>query len=90
MNREKYEHSGKQMKIKNFVSNGLAGKIIEVEDYWENVSGKSWMLSDGNIAAMNYGFRTGTQGGVPINDEVVYGKVDGLGYLLHVSELEEK
>lgn len=66
----------------------LANKEFYVEDWWENVTGKSWMISDGNIAAMAYGVRTGLRGAIiPIDNEVLYGKIDGLGFLFHVSEL---
>ena len=67
----------------------LGGKDFWVEDWWENVSGKSWMNSDGNPAALAYAFRTGMSGGkVPINNEVLYGKIDGLGFMFNVCELE--
>lgn len=65
----------------------LSGKDFTVEDWWENVYGKSWMISDGNPAALAYAFRTGMIGG-PIDNEVLYGKIDGLGFLMHVSELD--
>lgn len=46
------------------------------------------MDSNGNPAAMMYAIRTGSQGfDVPIDNEVVYGKIGSLGYLFHVSEL---
>lgn len=59
-----------------------------IEDWWQNITGKSWMQSDGNPAAIIYAFRIGKRCGcVPIDNEVLYGKIDGLGYLFHVSEL---
>lgn len=64
----------------------LSGKEFVIEDWWENVYGESWMFSDGNPAALSYAFRIGMAGG-PIDNEVLYGKIDGLGYLFHVSEL---
>lgn len=60
----------------------------EVEDYWDRVSGQSWMDSAGNFAAINYAMRSGVQG-LPIDNEVLYGKVDSLGYLVHVSEVQK-
>lgn len=57
-----------------------------VEGYWDEITGKSWMWSDGNIAAMNYGMRSGLKG-LPVDDEVLYGKIGALGYLVHVSEI---
>lgn len=71
-----------------FSGRELGNQQFQIEDWWENVTGKSWMVSDGNIAAMAYGFRTGLRiGMVPTDNEVLYGKIDGLGYLFHVSEL---
>lgn len=63
------------------------GTSFVVEDWWDRVTGKSWMFSDGNPAAMIYGIRSGMEG-LPTDDEVLYGKVDGQGILLHVSEIE--
>lgn len=57
-----------------------------LEDWWDRVYGKSWMYSEGNPAALNYAYRSGTNG-LPINDEVVYVKINGMGELVHESEL---
>lgn len=49
---------------------------------------RPFLDSNGNPAAMMYAIRTGSQGfDVPIDNEVVYGKIGSLGYLFHVSEL---
>ena len=67
---------------------GIAdGDLYRVEDYWDRVVGKSWMNSDGNPAALNYAMRSAFSD-LPTDDEVLYGKVDGLGHLIHVSEIE--
>ena len=65
----------------------LSNQLFIVEDWCENVLGCSWMVANGNPAALSYAFRTGMKGAVPTDNDVVYGKIDGLGYLLHVSEL---
>lgn len=66
----------------------LAGQDFEIEDWWQNISGRSWMNSDGNPAALNYGFRIRLSGhSIPLNNEVLYGKIGGLGYLFHITEL---
>ncbi|MBM0275137.1 hypothetical protein [Micromonospora tarensis] len=65
----------------------LGGQEYRVEDWWQNVYGGSWMTADGNPAAMKYGFRAGLAG-LPLDDEVLYGKVGPLGHLVHVSEIE--
>lgn len=65
----------------------VPGTVFYVEDWWDRVYGDSWMNANGNFAALNYAVRVATNG-LPLNDEVVYGKDDyGLGHLVHVSEL---
>jgi hypothetical protein len=70
---------------------GVDGTEIRVEDWWDRVSGGSWQTAQGNPAALHYAIRTGLAGlgYVPPDDEVVYGKIGGLGHLVHVSELGE-
>lgn len=58
-----------------------------VEDWWDRVYGRSWMDSDGNPAAMLYAMRAGLIG-LPLDNDVVYGKIDGIGFLVHTSELK--
>ena len=65
------------------------GQHYWVEDWWDRVSGGSWMYADGNPACIQYAVRTGTLKTIPTDDEVVYGKIDGIGHLVHVSELGE-
>lgn len=77
--------AGKTVKIRK---GKLSGLDYKVEDWWENVYGKSWMVSDGNPAAMKYAMRTGLQAfGIPNNDDVLYGKIGLYGELVHTSEL---
>jgi len=59
-----------------------------LEDWWDRINGQTWGEANGNIAAMNYAMRAGSVG-LPFNDEVVYGKIDHLGYLVHITELRE-
>lgn len=90
MKRERFSHAGETVRIKKEVP-GFGGADFRVEDYYENVNGVSWMDSYGNPAAMIYARRIGCQGfKVPIDNEVVYGKIGAFGYLFHVSELELK
>lgn len=84
--RESSEHARKTVKIRGDVAH-LGGQEYTVEDWWINVFGKSWMVANGNFAAMNYAVRSAAAG-LPTDDEVLYGKVDGLGHLVHVSEIE--
>lgn len=64
------------------------GAEFRLEDWWDRVAGESWMNAQGNPAAMIYGIRSGTAG-LPTDNKVVYGHINGLGYLVHVSELQE-
>lgn len=57
-----------------------------IEDWWDHLTGVSWAYSQGNPAAIIYAIRAG-QNGLPWDDEVVYGKIDGMGHLVHTSEL---
>lgn len=89
MKREKHELAGKTV-ILNCKSDpdNLNGQEFVIEDWWENVSGKSWMLCNGNPACLKYAMR-GSMAGLPTDNEVVYGKVGLFGHLIHVSELGE-
>lgn len=67
---------------------GIAsGAEFTVEDWWDRITGKSWMFAQGNPAALAY---AGRAAALPLDDEVVYGKIGGLGHLVHVSELGER
>ncbi len=57
-----------------------------IEDWWDRAAGMSWMVADGNFAAMNYGMRAGLSG-LPTDNEVVYGHLGSAGHIIHVSEL---
>ena len=60
-----------------------------VEDYWDRVYGGSWRWAKGNPAAMNYAMRSALRkrGSLPLDDEVLYGKIGAHGHLVHVSEV---
>lgn len=77
--REPHALSGKRVRLKN-------GGIYDVEDYWQNVSGGSWMDAVGNPAALIYAGRVALSG-FPLDNEVLYGKIGPFGHLMHVSEL---
>lgn len=77
----------------------LAGQTVTVdigdgpeeyrlEDWWDRISGGSWMDATGNPAALGYAVRTA--GKTPIDNEVVYGKAGWAGHLVHVSEIKEE
>lgn len=66
----------------------LGYTVVEyrVEDWWDKITGGSWMFADGNPAALNYAMRSATNQ-LPIDDEVLYGKVGAFGHLVHISEI---
>ncbi len=80
--------AGKTVKVKPAAPwDGLVdGAEYRVEDWWQNVYGQSWMIAQGNPAALIYALRSAT-GGLPTDEEVLYGKVGSFGYLVHVSEV---
>jgi hypothetical protein len=80
---EPYEGAGETFELN---AKGIDGNEIRVEDYWDRVSGESWMFAKGNPAALKFAVRSAVAG-LPTDDEVVYGKVEGLGHIVHVSEL---
>lgn len=69
-----------------YAGNVEAGTEYRVEGYWDTITGKSWMFSDGNPAALNYAVRSGIAG-LPLDNNVLYGKIGSLGFLVHISEV---
>lgn len=63
-----------------------AGTEVEVEGYWDEVTGGSWMFADGNPACLVYAMRS-VEADLPLDNDVLYVKHEGLGSLVHVSEL---
>lgn len=89
LHNEKHPLAGQTVTLTADLPNaGMGPHEFVVEDYWDRVSGVSWMYSDGNFAAMIYGVRSGVQG-LPLDNEVLYGKVGAFGHLVHVSEIQE-
>jgi hypothetical protein len=82
-----FEGAGKTYEL-NAKGIDVDGKKIRVEDYWDRVFGESWMFANGVPAAIAFAVRSAVAG-LPIDDDVVYGKVDGIGHIVHVSELGE-
>lgn len=80
--------AGKTVKIKTTASE-IGGEDFRVEDWWDRVAGKSWMVCDGNPACIHYALRTGCSDvDVPTDNEVLYGKVGMFRKLVHLSEIE--
>lgn len=66
----------------------VTGAEFVVEDWWDRLTGGSWMNAGGNPAALFYAMRSGTTH-LPFDDEVVYGHIGPFGHLVHASELGE-
>lgn len=72
--------------MKLIVKGSLKGNEIDIEGLWKDITGKSWMYSDGNMSCLQYAMRS-AKDNLPTDDKVYYGKIGGLGYLVHESEL---
>jgi hypothetical protein len=94
MHTESHPLAGQTVKIKDGTQDPtqscvVGGAEYRIEDWWDTLTGKSWMLSDGNWAAMHYALRSAlVEPMLPIDDEVVYGKIGAFGHIVHVSELD--
>jgi hypothetical protein len=86
------EMAGQTVKIKAGVKHpqieNFGGSEFKIEDWWDRVADKSWMDCNGNPACMVYGIRSGFAG-LPLDNEVLYGKVGSFGHLVHISEIEQ-
>ena len=83
IHKEKSHLAGKHVKIKNL------GSIL-IEDWWDRLTQESWMSMTGNPACLEYAVRISFLN-VPLDNEVLYGHTeDGLGHLIHISEIEEE
>lgn len=64
-----------------------SGAEFRAEDWADRVFGRSWMMMNGNPCALKYAVRAGCEN-LPIDNEVVYGKVGAFAELVHVSEID--
>lgn len=83
--------NGKKYKIKSeskyfFKKYGTYHPEITIEDLAEKVFNGSWMSQVGNPTCMLYGMRAGLEK-LPTDNNVYYGKINGLGELVHISEI---
>ena len=93
MHQESSPFAGQTVKIKEGIHHpqnpDFGGSEYRVEDWWDHLTGGSWMHAQGNPACLVYAMRTGLASDVPTDDEVLYGKVGAFGHLVHISEIEE-
>lgn len=92
MHKSKSKLANKSVKIREEIKHpqveDFGGSEILIEDWWDRVSGESWMFAQGNPACLIYAVRTGlSKVNIPVDDEVLYGKIGHLGHLVHVKEL---
>ena len=94
MHNEQHPQAGQTVKVKaqliapNLDRSDDGPHNLVIEDWWDHLTGGSWMDAQGNFAAMNYAMRNAVRD-LPLDDEVVYGKVGPFGHLVHVSEIVE-
>lgn len=86
MHTESHFLAGKTVQAKVTGASDEGPHDYRVEDWWDKLTGGSWMDADGNPAAINYAIRAGMHH-LPIDNEVVYGKIGAFGHLIHVSEI---
>lgn len=79
---------GKTCKIRED-SPEIGGREIKIEDWWDRLFGYSWTSPEGvgKPSLISYAIRTALTD-IPGDDEVLYGKIKGLEFLIHESELE--
>jgi len=64
----------------------LNGKEFLIEDYCENLIGRSWQDAGTNPAALKYALRN-VRHNLPVDDNVVGGQINGRSNLVHESEI---
>jgi hypothetical protein len=88
--RPKYIHKeesslrGQTLKI---IRGAFKGKEFFVRDWWDRVGGHSWIMPKGSEVCLAYGKRVNDEN-LPIDNEVLFGKIGHLWLLIHLSELE--
>ncbi len=91
LHNEASEYAGKTVKIKPGAEHpqvsDFGGSEFRVEDWWDRLGQGSWMFCQGNPACMIYALRS-VQERLPVDDEVLYGKIGSFGHLVHISEID--
>jgi hypothetical protein len=90
---EKHPLAGQTVSLNdNVASDFIQGLVVpgaeyRIEDWADRVFDGSIWDAHGNFAALHYAARSA--GGLPIDNDVVYGHIGHLGHAVHVSELGE-
>jgi hypothetical protein len=87
MNKHKHPLAGQEVEAQLRIKGGVYGCAVLIEDWWQNVDGgRSWMDAENNPTALRYAMRVATEG-LPHDNEVICGKLDGTPILIHASEI---
>lgn len=81
--RESSPYAGQTVQLKN-------GYEYDVVDWYELAAGRTWKaaLADGDPRAESYNVRHG-MAGLPDDDDVLLGRMDGIMQITHVTELRD-
>jgi hypothetical protein len=85
--REPCPYVGQTLKLRADAAE-IGGQPFEVQDWFDRTAGVTWRkaLDAGDPRAIGYNVRRGL-GGLPDDDDVLFGRLDGVGRLVHVSEI---
>ncbi len=81
----KHSLAGKSVRI---ISGHFKGETYRIEDWFHSVVGKTWMEANGNMAATEYAIRIRLDE-LPLDNQVLYGKIGQMGKAVHASEIGE-
>ena len=79
--------AGKKVNLVDARTREATGTEFSVQDWWDVLGSGCWQDNLNNFACIKYASRVLASSSIPRDDEVVYGKVNGMGHLMHVSEL---
>ena len=92
IHKDKFKFAGKKVKIKekakHFHNQNFGGSEFEIKDWYDRVSGDSWK-SKNSAACYACAIRIMKQEVKEKDDEVLYGKIDNVGCLVHISEIDQ-
>lgn len=79
--------AGETVYLKDVKTGETTDFTFRIENWWDALGSGSWQNNLDNFACLKYALRSAQNGSIPLDDEVVYGKVDGMGHIMHISEL---
>jgi len=85
--RDPSPYAGKKVRLRRDAVE-LGGHQADVVDWYDRLGdGVSWRDNPGDPRAQGYAIRRGL-GNLPDDDDVLFARVDGMGQLIHVTEIE--